>query len=87
LGALVKVVWACCEGLRPAGEPCQHKVPLALAPFVIRWGANVSSDMLRQNLRCMACGRRGAALQPLLSIGQFVKPLKALERPTKDHRE
>jgi hypothetical protein len=55
--------WACCEGQHPTGEPCQRKIPLALAPFVIRWGPDVSSDVLRQNLRCTACGRRGAALQ------------------------
>src|SRR4051812_20321739 len=30
--------WVWGEGLRPGGEPCQHKAPVALAPFVIRWG-------------------------------------------------
>ncbi|CAN5490290.1 hypothetical protein BH10PSE7_BH10PSE7_33240 [soil metagenome] len=34
-----------------------------LAPYVIRWGLDASSDMLRKNLRCTACGQRGAALQ------------------------
>jgi hypothetical protein len=37
--------------------------PLALAPFVIQWGGDVSSNILRQNLRCTGCGRRGAALR------------------------
>jgi hypothetical protein len=39
--------WACCEGLQPAGEPCQHNRPIALAPFVIRSGFETSSDVLR----------------------------------------
>jgi hypothetical protein len=38
-----------------------HRAPLALAPFVIRWGAN--ADVLRGRLRCAICGHRGATLQ------------------------
>jgi hypothetical protein len=55
--------------LRPPGwywlrcNACGHRVAVALAPFVIRWGADASSDMLRQQARCSACGRRGASLQ------------------------
>jgi hypothetical protein len=30
---------------------------------VIRWGANVSSDRLRQRARCTVCGRLGATIQ------------------------
>src|SRR3954463_2358853 len=58
--------WAGGEEQPPTGEPCQHKAPIALAPFVIRWGADTPSDVLRQNLRCTACGRRGATLQHAL---------------------
>lgn len=36
--------------------------PLALAPYVIRWGANASSDMLRRSARCTVCGHKGARL-------------------------
>ena len=48
--------WACCDG-------CRRACPLPLAAFVIRWGPDTSSDALRQNLRCKACGHRGASLQ------------------------
>ena len=44
-------------------ERCQHRAPFALAAAVIRWGANVSSDKLRQCVRCTACGTRGGTLQ------------------------
>jgi len=50
------VWWVHCEGcLRPRALP--------LAPFVIRFGPDASSDLLRRNLRCTACGRKGATLQ------------------------
>lgn len=42
---------------------CDHCVAVALVPFVIRWGADAASDMLREHVRCAACGRRGATLQ------------------------
>lgn len=48
-------VWAYCAR-------CQHRRPIAIAPFVIRWGPHVSSDRLRQNLVCERCGHRGALL-------------------------
>jgi DNA-directed RNA polymerase subunit RPC12/RpoP len=44
-------------------DACGHRVAVALVPFVIRCGADASSDMLRQQARCMACGQRGASLQ------------------------
>ena len=44
-------------------EKCQHHAPLACAVPVIRWGADASSDVLRQRARCTACGRKGATLQ------------------------
>jgi hypothetical protein len=48
-------VWAYC------GQ-CQHRRPLAIAPFVIRWGPSTSSDRLRKNLVCQRCGHHGALL-------------------------
>ena len=44
-------------------ERCHHHSPLACAVVVIRWGARVSSDALRERARCMACGNKGATLQ------------------------
>jgi hypothetical protein len=44
-------------------ERCQHHAPLACAVAVIRWGADVSSDRLRQRTRCTGCGNRGATIQ------------------------
>jgi hypothetical protein len=38
-------IWLWCER-------CQHHAPLACAVAVIRWGADVSSDRLRQRARC-----------------------------------
>jgi len=37
-------------------ERCQHR-------SLIRWGADASSDMLRQSARCTQCGGRGATIQ------------------------
>jgi hypothetical protein len=42
---------------------CTHCAPVALALFVIRWGADASSDMLRRAGRCTACGHKGATLR------------------------
>jgi hypothetical protein len=36
---------------------------MALAPVIIRWGADASSDMLRTRVRCLRCGSKGATLQ------------------------
>src|SRR2546423_1337523 len=46
-------VWAYCEGIG-----CGHRVPLAIAPFAIRWGLNASSDLMRERLRCSKSGVR-----------------------------
>jgi hypothetical protein len=48
-------VWMHCER-------CQHKAPFACAVANIRWGAEVSSDKLRQCARCTDCGSRGATI-------------------------
>jgi hypothetical protein len=42
---------------------CGHRAPMAIAPAVIRWGPDASSDMLRQSARCQKCGHKGATLQ------------------------
>ena len=42
---------------------CFHKAPMAIAPLVIRWGAEVSSNRLRRCARCTVCGHKGATLQ------------------------
>ncbi len=49
-------VWLYCE-------KCQHKTALACAIPVTRWGADASSDVLRQRARCTAYGHKGATLQ------------------------
>jgi hypothetical protein len=41
---------------------CNHGAPMTLAQFIIRWGADASSDLLRNNARCTACGHKGATL-------------------------
>src|SRR5688572_17540433 len=51
-------VWAYCA----AGD-CHHRAPLRLAEAVARFGADASSDVLRQRARCQACGRLGATLR------------------------
>ena len=59
-----KWVWAICNGLDVSGRiACLHRAPLALAPFVIRWGADASTDQLRRSARCMVCGYKGATIQ------------------------
>src|SRR5262245_15882189 len=64
LQASSKWMWAICEWPGADGrQPCQHSAPLALAPFVIRWGVDAPSDLMRKRLRCTACGHLGAALQ------------------------
>ena len=49
-------VWLVCQS-------CQHFQPVTLAQFVIRWGPDISSDVLRRSARCHRCGHKGAALQ------------------------
>jgi len=44
-------------------EKCLHYAPMALVPLMIRWGAEASSDRLRQCARCTKCGHKGATLQ------------------------
>ena len=51
-------LWLFCADLR-----CGHHVATTLAWAVIRFGPDTSSNVLRQNARCVMCGRRGAILQ------------------------
>jgi hypothetical protein len=48
-------MWVYCAG-------CNHGVPMTLAQFEIRWGTDASTDLLRKNARCTACGHKGATL-------------------------
>jgi hypothetical protein len=59
-------VWVYCER-------CNHSTPMAVAPLVIRWGANVSSNKLRRSARCTACGHRGATLRRASWVGGAVE--------------
>ena len=43
-------------------ERCQHRSPTALAPSIIRWGPEASSDLLRRSARCTECGGKGATI-------------------------
>jgi hypothetical protein len=57
---------ACSDHRRGCGSiarKCQHHAPLACAVPVIRWGADASSDVLRQRARRTVCGAKGATLQ------------------------
>jgi hypothetical protein len=44
---------------------------MAIAPLIIRWGPEASSDVLR---RCARCGSRGATLQhpSYVKLGRWV---------------
>lgn len=42
---------------------CGHHRAVAVVPFIIRYGANASSDVLRHSARCSKCGHKGATLQ------------------------
>ena len=51
-------VWVYCSN-----PHCLRSQPVALAPYIIRWGPDASSDMLRAWARCRRCGTKGATLQ------------------------
>jgi hypothetical protein len=42
---------------------CNHSQAVAIAPFVIRWGPNTSSDKLRRSARCSRCHGQGATIR------------------------
>jgi hypothetical protein len=41
-------------------EKCLQRAPMALVPLIVRWGADTSSDRLRQRARSTKCGPKGA---------------------------
>jgi hypothetical protein len=41
----------------------RSQIALRLAPFVIRWGPDASSEMLRMNLTCTHTGHRRPSVQ------------------------
>jgi hypothetical protein len=47
--------WLYCNG-------CGRGKGAALAPFAIRWGLDASSDLIRNSVRCEACGAKGATM-------------------------
>ncbi len=49
-------LWAYCLG------NCGYHRPLAIAPFRIRWGSDMSSDAIRRCVRCRKCGHKGVQL-------------------------
>jgi hypothetical protein len=51
-------LWLWCRNVH-----CRRKAPTALAPLIIRWGGDASSDLLRRSARCTCCGSKGADLQ------------------------
>jgi hypothetical protein len=48
-------VWLYCKA-------CGRGAPVALAPFIIRWGPDVSGDVLRRSARCLGCGGKGVTI-------------------------
>jgi hypothetical protein len=50
-------VWLACRN--PA---CGRALPVALAPFAIRWGLDADLALLRRRSRCAACGWIGATM-------------------------
>jgi hypothetical protein len=63
---------------------CRRSRALPLAPFVIRWGPEALSDMLRRNLTCTACGHRGASLQ-LRDASHLARTLRVTRKPPRIH--
>jgi hypothetical protein len=74
-------VWVYCSNPR-----CQRSQPTALTSFIIRWGPDASSDLLRAWARCRRCGTKGATLQLPgrggRSIGVQPFPVTRLEPPS-----
>jgi hypothetical protein len=60
---------------------CLHRAPTALAPWIIRWGAEASSDMLRRSARCSECVGKGATIQ-IPGWGGLQTPVRGW--PTRD---
>jgi hypothetical protein len=72
-------IWLSCDGLN-----CSHTRSIAVAPFVIRYGADTSSNVLRRRARCIACGHLGAmTMHPGVS-GLLINPFPVNSRQLGD---
>lgn len=49
--------WIYCERIG-----CGHYAPIAIAPFVIRWGLEATAETLCRCARCTRCGHKGQAV-------------------------
>jgi hypothetical protein len=58
-------VWASCPE-----RGCRNLAAIPLKPAIAHFGSDVSSDRLRNALRCTACGHRGA----LIHLPSWAKP-------------
>jgi hypothetical protein len=74
-------VWIYCSNPR-----CQRSQPTALTPFIIRWGPDASSDLLRAWARCRRCGTKGATLRLPgwggRAVGVQPFPVNRLDQPS-----
>jgi hypothetical protein len=50
-------VWLFCSN-----TDCGRWKPIALVPFIIRWGADATVDRLKRSALCTTCGQRGAGI-------------------------
>ena len=51
-------LWICCDG-----RDCARSAAVDLTPFIIRWGEDASSNVLRRNAQCQYCGTKGVTIQ------------------------
>jgi hypothetical protein len=58
LAAQTSWLWVYCEA-----RDCHHRAPLKLCDAIARFGAEASSDVLRQRARCTKCALNGATLR------------------------
>ncbi len=65
LGAIRRLtswVWLYCDNVDHRGI-CGHYCAIPLAPFIIRWGKDASSDLLRKSFVCSKCGARTTSIK------------------------
>lgn len=60
-------VWVYCEK-----QDCSHRAPMAIVPFIIRWGPDASSDKLRRFAICSKCGAQRATLRHPSWAGEHI---------------
>jgi hypothetical protein len=72
-------VWLYCNG-----NGCCSSVPIALAPLIIRWGYEVSSDVLRRSARRTRSGTKGATLAEAIIIVVSVEMSQFSTQPGAD---